>query len=57
MAAFKNKRSKRKKNLSAPDEPQLVPLVEQHLVRKGDFYFDRIDQAAFAAKNLYNKTN
>jgi putative transposase len=57
MAAFKNKRSKRKKNLPSPDEPQPVQLVEQHLVRQGDFYFDRIDQAAFAAKNLYNKTN
>jgi putative transposase len=57
MAAFKNKRSKRKKNLLSPDEPQPVQLVEQHLVRQGDFYFDRIDQAAFAAKNLYNKTN
>jgi putative transposase len=57
VTAFKNKRSKRKKNLPSPDEPQPVQLVEQHLVRQGDFYFDRIDQAAFAAKNLYNKTN
>jgi putative transposase len=57
MATFKNKHSKRKKNLPAPDETQPVQLVEQHHVHKGEVYFDRIDQAAFAAKNLYNKAN
>ena len=49
MAAFKNKRSKRKKQLFSADKPQPVQLVEQHHVHKGEFYFDRIDQAAFAA--------
>jgi putative transposase len=34
-----------------------VQLVEQHHVHQGKLYFDRIDQAAFAAKNLYNKAN
>lgn len=57
MAESKKKHSKRKKNLPPPDEPQPVQLVEQHHVHEGEFYFDRIDQAAFAAKNLYNKTN
>lgn len=57
MAESKRKHSKRKKNLPPPDQPQPVQLVEQHHVHKGEFYFDRIDQAAFASKNLYNKAN
>lgn len=57
MAESKRKHSKRKKNLPPPDEPQPVQLVEQHHVHKGELYFNRIDQAAFASKNLYNKTN
>lgn len=58
MVEPKTKRSHRKKKISGvPDELQPVQLVEQHLVRQGDFYFERLDQAAFAAKNLYNKAN
>jgi putative transposase len=58
MAEPRNKPSKRKKkNLPAPNEPQPIPLVEQHLFRKGDPDFERIDRAAFAAKNLYNRAN
>jgi putative transposase len=34
-----------------------VKLVEQHLIRKHDPRFALIDQAAFAAKNLYNQAN
>ncbi|GIK36959.1 MAG: hypothetical protein BroJett011_07920 [Chloroflexota bacterium] len=58
MAEPRNKRFKRKKkNLSAPNQPQPIPLVEQHIVRQGDLDFEPIDRAAFAAKNLYNKAN
>jgi putative transposase len=32
-------------------------LVEQHILRKGDPRFVSVDQAAFAAKNLYNAAN
>jgi putative transposase len=61
MAEPQPNRSKRKippSALSVPDnELPPVQLVEQHTVRPGDFYFERIDRAAFAAKNLYNKAN
>lgn len=57
MAEPQCKHSKRKKNLPPAEEPQPVKLVEQHHVHQGEFYFDRIDQAAFASKNLYNKVN
>lgn len=32
-------------------------LVEQHRIRRSDPRFAAIDQAAFAAKNLYNLAN
>lgn len=57
MATSQRKHSKRKKNVPPSDEPQPVQLVEQHHVHKGELYFNRIDQAAFASKNLYNKAN
>jgi putative transposase len=34
-----------------------MQLVEQHIVSKGDARFEPVDQAAFAAKNLYNTAN
>jgi putative transposase len=34
-----------------------VQLVEQHLLRRSDPCYQAIDQAAFAAKNLYNQAN
>jgi putative transposase len=34
-----------------------VQLVEQHLIRRSDPGYPAIDQAAFAAKNLYNQAN
>ena len=34
-----------------------MQLVERHLIRHGDARFAVIDQAAFAAKNLYNQAN
>ena len=33
----------------------MITLVEQHHIKRGDPRFAEIDQAAFAAKNLYNK--
>lgn len=61
MAEPQPNRSKRKNSLSAlsvpHDELPPVQLVEQHTVWPGDFYFERIDRVAFAAKNLYNKAN
>lgn len=34
-----------------------MQLVEQHIIKESDPRFEPIDQAAFAAKNLYNKAN
>ena len=34
-----------------------MQLVEQHIIKASDPRFGPIDQAAFAAKNLYNKAN
>lgn len=34
-----------------------MQLVEQHMIKESDPRFEPIDQAAFAAKNLYNKAN
>jgi putative transposase len=34
-----------------------MQLVEQHLIRRSDPRWTRIDQAAFASKNLYNQAN
>lgn len=34
-----------------------MQLVEQHVIKKSDPRFGPIDQASFAAKNLYNKAN
>src|SRR5919108_2045787 len=34
-----------------------MQLVEQHILTKGDPRFACVDQAAFAAKNLYNAAN
>ena len=34
-----------------------MQLVEQHVIKENDPRFEPIDQAAFAAKNLYNKAN
>jgi putative transposase len=34
-----------------------MQLVEQHIIKENDSRFEPIDQAAFAAKNLYNKAN
>jgi putative transposase len=35
----------------------MMQLVEQHVIKGSDSRFEPIDQAAFAAKNLYNKAN
>ena len=32
-------------------------LVEQHVIRKTDLRYAKIDAAAFASKNLYNAAN
>src|SRR5258707_15481579 len=32
-------------------------LVEQHSIKKGDPRYEKIDQAAFASKNLWNAAN
>ncbi len=34
-----------------------MQLVEQHVIKRSDPRFDPIDEASFAAKNLYNKAN
>lgn len=34
-----------------------IQLVEQHIIKSSDSRFTLIDEAAFAAKNLYNKAN
>ncbi|HEX9131496.1 MAG TPA: hypothetical protein VF844_04310, partial [Ktedonobacteraceae bacterium] len=34
-----------------------MQLVEQHIISKGDPRYTRIDQAAFASKNLWNLAN
>jgi putative transposase len=34
-----------------------MQLVEQHILNKNDSRFEAVDQAAFAAKNLYNAAN
>jgi putative transposase len=34
-----------------------MQLVEQHIIKESDSRYEPIDQAAFAAKNLYNKAN
>jgi putative transposase len=34
-----------------------MQLVEQHVIKESDPRFEPVDQAAFAAKNLYNKAN
>jgi putative transposase len=36
---------------------EVMQLVEQHVIRKGDPRFVEIDRAAFASKNLYNAAN
>ena len=35
----------------------MINLVEQHIIRQDDERFAKIDEASFAAKNLYNKAN
>jgi putative transposase len=63
MAQAQTKPSRPKKKKQAANlppkttEPEPVQLVEQHLIRAEDPRFAPIDQAAFAAKNLYNKAN
>jgi hypothetical protein len=32
-------------------------LVEQHIIKKGDPRYEKIDQTAFASKNLWNVAN
>jgi len=32
-------------------------LVEQHIIKRADPRFQRIDEAAFASKNLWNAAN
>lgn len=32
-------------------------LVEQHIIKKGDRRYEKIDQTAFASKNLWNAAN
>ena len=32
-------------------------LVEQHIIKKGDPRFNKIDEMAFASKNLWNLAN
>ena len=32
-------------------------LVEQHIIKRTDPRFQRIDEAAFASKNLWNAAN
>ncbi len=34
-----------------------MQLVEQHVIERGDPRYDRIDEAAFASKNLWNAAN
>ena len=34
-----------------------MQLVEQHVIKPNSPFFEQVDQAAFAAKNLYNKAN
>lgn len=36
---------------------ETIQLVEQHLIWPNGSRFEVIDQAAFAAKNLYNRAN
>src|SRR5260221_12619716 len=35
----------------------LMQLVEQHVIKRGDPRYARIDEAAFASKNLWNLAN
>jgi putative transposase len=44
-------------SLQTKQKRTTMHLVEQHLLRKGDARFASVDQAAFAAKNLYNAAN
>ena len=32
-------------------------LVEQHIIKKGDTRYEKIDKTAFASKNLWNAAN
>ena len=34
-----------------------MQLVEQHVIKRGDPRWQKIDEAAFASKNLYNAAN
>ncbi len=34
-----------------------MQLVEQHVIKRGDPRWRKIDEAAFASKNLYNAAN
>ena len=51
MAETKPKRKYHKKK--RPEN--VIPLVAQHIIKQEDARFQAIDEAAFAAKNLYNK--
>ena len=44
-------------SIQTKQQGRTMQLVEQHLLRKGDPRFACVDQAAFAAKNLYNAAN
>jgi probable transposase len=43
-----------RKGVGATEKSITMQLVAQHILRKGDPRFAAVDQAAFAAKNLYN---
>src|SRR5687767_930332 len=46
-----------RKGVPTIEKRTTMQLVEQHILRKGDRRFVPVDQAAFAAKNLYNAAN
>jgi putative transposase len=47
------KRTKKNKN----NQSAFITLVEKHIIRRDDPRFEKIDQASFKSKNLYNLCN
>jgi putative transposase len=47
------KRTKKSKN----NQSAFITLVEKHIIRRDDPRFEKIDQASFKSKNLYNLCN
>ena len=59
---YGQRRAKRKtekivEELKSKEGDEIMQLVEQHVIKRGDPRWQKIDEAAFASKNLYNAAN